>query len=583
MYFNLIHKVQPGAEIIKALKFQLAEAKRLELRATLLADFASLYDEDCIQLMRDWHAETGGELGIHFHPLAGAEFERRFHSRERAIYLHSRERKTAIIACFLNRFEEVFGFIPRAIGSYVLDAWTLRHIKSAYPAVKVATTNCFEEGVKMFQGNNHNWTLFSDGGPWWPFYPSKDSALCPARDEAEWLGIVALPHLNRDMIMALASRDDLFSSHPAGLFRTRLNEGDQCPYLFRFIDEWITQARWNGYSYYNVFVSSGWLTPQHWATDDHREAQRLYTASLEYLAQKRAEGTVRDLTMEEFADDFRRTVRPGQPQACLWNDVLTGGKRQIFWFVNAEYRAAVDLNIGGTVCDLRPFGGRLNRDLGPDTPALWNGNYPYLISAELRGGHEHTHLGCQVRIGTASAWISDRRTRAQVEQTDERWTLTTDPVVLNVGNHRVSLVTCMTFDRSGAIRTTRQVVDCQPPAPSITLRESFCATWGTIDYHEDMHGIVLSATTTDGNTTEMPFRYDSPAREVDRARLLSARVPQIGVSASLRVATGEAGGMRGSLRDGTLFHPYFDLSLEKEVAVGEAFNTELVLHRQTPA
>lgn len=582
MYLNLIHKIPPGTAAREAVEFQLAEARRLGLRATLFAEFASLYDPEAVALMRRWQAETGGELGIHFHPLGGKEFEQRFHSRERAIYLHPRGRKAAIIKCFIGRFRELFGCVPRAIGSYILDAWTLRHIKAAYPEVKVAITNCFEEGVKMFHGNNHNWTLFSDGGPWGPFYPSKDNALCPARDEAEWAGIVALPHLNRDMIMALTSRDDLFSSHPGNLFRARINEsGGRCPYLFRFIDEWMEQARWNGWSYYNVFVSVPWVMPGHWAADDHREVRALYTASLEYLAAARDEGRVRDVTMEEYADAFRRTVPVGEGQACLWRDVLTQGRREMFWFANPEYRVAVDLNIGGTVCDLRPYSARLNRDMGPDTPALWNGNHPYLISAELRGGAANTHLSCQVCIGNDSAWITDGRTSASVERSGDTWVLQTEPIQLQVGPHRVTLVTRMYFDGSGVIRNEREITACEPPpAGNIILRESFRGTWGTLDYHENMQGIVLALTMETGEVRGLPFAYDSVPVEADRVAQVSARIPQLGIVVSLRNVESEPGEVHGFVSDGTLFHPYFTLALQRPVAVGGLLRTAFTLEQQ---
>lgn len=50
----------------------------------------------------------------------------------------------------------------------------------------------------MFRGNNHNWHLMSDGGPWMPFFPSRSNALAPVRSRGDAIDIVAVPHLARD-------------------------------------------------------------------------------------------------------------------------------------------------------------------------------------------------------------------------------------------------------------------------------------------------------------------------------------------------------------------------------------------------
>ncbi len=240
MHLNLIHRLDlPDARRNDAIRFQLAEAERCGLRATILVTYNGFKNHEIIEIAKRMQAEHGAELGLHLFELHGSEYRTEFGTKEKAIYLLPRDKRKAVIDALFARFLDTFGFMPASVGSYILDAWTMNYLKSAYPRVKAVISNCFEEGVKMFQGNQKGWFLFSDGGPWGPFYPSRESALCPARDAADANGLVALPHLNRDMIMALVSRDDFFSSHPVNLIRARINEGGTCAYGDRFVDQWI--------------------------------------------------------------------------------------------------------------------------------------------------------------------------------------------------------------------------------------------------------------------------------------------------------------------------------------------------------
>ena len=78
---------------------------------------------------------------------------------------------------------------------------SINKVKEKYPSVKIAIISCFEEGIKMFAGCDYSWYLFSEGGPWSAYYPSKANSLCPAKNKDEAIDIIGVPHLNRDMLM----------------------------------------------------------------------------------------------------------------------------------------------------------------------------------------------------------------------------------------------------------------------------------------------------------------------------------------------------------------------------------------------
>ena len=99
-----------------------------------------------------------------------------------------------------GKFHDIFGFYPESTGSYYMDADLTNYIKETYPSVKCAIATCWEEGPKAYHTCNNSWYTLFDGGPWAPWIPSKQNTHAPAADESEDSGIVAIPHLSRDLL-----------------------------------------------------------------------------------------------------------------------------------------------------------------------------------------------------------------------------------------------------------------------------------------------------------------------------------------------------------------------------------------------
>jgi hypothetical protein len=466
-----------------------------------------------------------------------------------------------------------------AIGSYILDAATLSYLRIQHPSVKVAITSCFEEGVRMYQGNNQEWYLFSDGGPWGPYYPAKECHLCPAHDESESVGILGLPHLNRDMVLSLTSRDDLFASHPVNLVRGKVNDGDRCDYLLHFIDQWIGQLRYNTYGYYSLFVSTPWIVAGHPFVEDHREARRLYAESLAYLKDRQDIGLVRCVTMSEFAEWHRTTFQGNQADVNLSQDLLCGSGRQMFWFADSHMRVAIDLNAGGAICDLRPYVGRIDRNIGPDSPSLWNGNYPFLISSGLRGGYRTgpTHT-CELRYQGRSVLFSEARTTGEVTRSsDGHSTITTAPITLQLGDLRATVRSSYRFIGDGTIDIDRTLIELSDPAAKVEMRELHRGCWGTTEYPEDLRGTVLRAQGETEAEQTLPYEYRSRRIVVARPTALTADIPQLKCRVTLKPLDNAD---EGEAIEGYMFRPFYTLALSRTLSAGESLRSRLHLSRR---
>ena len=489
--------------------------------------------------------EFGDEISIALHTseLWHDEIRETFKTDETAIYLLPWEKRKAVICHIFNKFRNAFGFYPVSVGSYLFDAATLRWMKSRFPSVKIAITNCFEEGINMFRGCNHTWYLFSEGGPWGAYYPSNENALCPAKNADDFCGIVGVSHLNRDMLLAITGRDDYFSSHPANILRGRGNDGDECPYNYRFIDQWIKQLEYNDFVYYNIYVGTGWMKPGSNFEEPTEYVEKFYREALDYLKTKKASGVVYDCTMTEFEKWFTSAIPIGTPDLNHWEDILCGSRRQIVWYADAYLRATIDPNMGGSITDVRPYAGRVNRDMGPESPNLHFGSYPYIVNSQQRGGFMggsiHTY---EVSYNGAGAELLNRRTRCAVQKNSEgkHW-VATEPIEVKLGKATFTLVSKFTFRGHGVIEIERCVTDASDAQAELTITEMHRGNLGTTQYPEDMRRIELSLVgTQEGQIETIQCCYDNRYREIESCKEVIALIQQGGCSVSLAPAPGTA-------------------------------------------
>ena len=199
MILNLIHRPATG-RLRSMFDLQQQMAHSLGLKVTVLIPYDTMFEPDIVQGLLEDHSRYGDELGIWFGEIATDRMNEVFECREPFLWLHTQENKRRIIDTVLHKFSAVFGCAPRAVGSYHLDAESMRLLHETCPEVQTCIAGCFEEGVKVFHGCNNSWYLFNEGMPWGPWYPAQNNTLRPATDEDEWSGMVAVPHLCRCLL-----------------------------------------------------------------------------------------------------------------------------------------------------------------------------------------------------------------------------------------------------------------------------------------------------------------------------------------------------------------------------------------------
>ena len=350
-----------ASESLDIFLFQQEAAHKNGLKTTIHITYASLFNDMIINIAKEHHEKYGDEIALSLLGLPCKEFKDKYHTDDFCIWMFSKEDKERIVDDVFSLFFDKFGFYPKSTGSYFLDAYTINYIKKKYPSVTCAVATCWEEGSKAYHTCNNSWYTFMDGGPWNPWIPSKINSHCPACDENDDSGIVAIPHLSRDLLACFDGNGSNFGTHPQNVIRGMIYYKDESgwnyPYLYNLIDQYRHLGKYNdGYSYNMMFVGPGWLNKMGRWEAPYELLKQSYEDAMEYYGNLKKQGELIDMTMDEFASYYRKKhANYNKPECALWKDILYGSNKQYFWYADPYIRTCLDFNQGGAMIDLRPY------------------------------------------------------------------------------------------------------------------------------------------------------------------------------------------------------------------------------------
>lgn len=572
-------------ESLDIFKIQQECAHRNGLKTTIEMTYASLFNEEAVALAKQHSEKYGDEIGLTLLGLPCKEFREKYHTKEFCIWMFSMEDKKAIVQDVFEKFYECFGFYPKSTGSYYLDAELINYIKERYPSVTCAVATCWEEGPKAYHTCNNSWYTFMDGGPWAPWIPSKQNTHAPAADEAEDSGIVAIPHLSRDLIACYDGNGSNFGTHPQNVLRGMIYDTKtwEYPYLYNLIDQFRYQAKFNnGYAYNMMFVGPAWMNKMGRWEAPFELLKKSYEDGCAYYGELKKQGKLTDMTMSEFAEYYRQKKSYAEPECALWRDILYGSKKQVFWYCDPYMRACVNMDQGGAIVDLRPYVAKLKWPVGVGTAHVQDASYPFLIQEKYRAGY-FTHYAGEGTIRSAKLCYHGEeadlclcRTKAHVSVEKGGRVLTLDPVEVEFSGLKVTLQTVLTFaEGSGSIKTERKVLEMSDPEAEVTINEYMTGCYGTTEYPEDMSSLKLSGE-KDGEKTEISYEYKCREFTIPGADKVSCLIPPVGTNI---VMACEGAEKEGYVKEGYAFSPMYTLGYTGRLREKEVFTTWLKLEK----
>ena len=569
-------------ESLDIFKLQQQCAHENGLKTIIQMTYASLFNDEAVALAKEHHAVYGDEIALSLLGLPCEQFREKYKTKDFCIWMFSMEDKKAIVRDVFGKFYEKFGFYPESTGSYYLDADLINFIKAEYPGVKCAVATCWEEGPKAYHTCNNSWYTFMDGGPWAPWIPSKANTHAPAANEDEDSGIVAIPHLSRDLLACYDGNGSNFGTHPQNVLRGMIYDTKtwEYPYLYNLIDQYRSLSKYNnGYAYNMIFVGPGWMNKMGRWEAPYELLKKSYWDGCTYYGQLKKEGKLVDMTMSEFADYYREKKTYTEPECALWRDILYGSNKQIFWYCDPYMRAGVNMDQGGAIFDLRPYVAKLHWPVGIGTPHVQDASYPFLMQEKYRAGY-FTHYAGEGTIRSAKICHNGEevdlclcRTKAHFSQEGRNRILTLDPVEIVFSNLTVKLQTVITFaEGESNIRIDRNILAMSDPDADVTINEYMVGCYGTTEYSEDMSHITLKI---DG-PEEKTIHYEYKCREegVKGATEVSAVIPEIETRVSMTASNADA---EGYVKEGYAFSPMFTLGYRKTISDKEVFATWLNL------
>ena len=570
-------------ESLDIFKFQQETAHKNGLKTTIHMTYASLFNEEAVSIARKDHDTYGDEIALSLLGLPCEEFRKKYNTKDFCIWMFSMEDKMRIVDDVLEKFHDIFGFYPESTGSYYMDADLTNYIKSKYPSVKCAVATCWEEGPKAYHTCNNSWYTLFDGGPWNPWIPSKQNTHAPAANEEEDSGIVAIPHLSRDLIACYDGNGSNFGTHPQNVLRGMIYDTKtwEYPYLYNIIDQYRDLGKYNdGYSYNMMFVGPGWLNKMGRWEAPYELLKKSYEDGMAYYGKLKKEGKLQDMTMAEFADYYRAKKPYKEPECALWRDILYGSDKQVFWYADPYMRACINMDQGGALVDLRPYVSKLEWKVGIGTPHVQDASYPFLIQEKYRAGYfthyagEGTIRSAKISHGGEEVDLCLCRTKAHFSETEDAKILTLDPVDIEFYDLTVTLQTVITFEKgSSAVKYERKILKMSDPGAEVTINEYMVGCYGTTEYPEDMTNITLAVT---GGDNEGSVKYEYKCREIASkgASEASALIPDIDTLVSLKTDAKDASVY---IREGYAFSPMYTLGMNKKITEGEVVTTWLNL------
>ena len=554
--------------------FQQETAHKNGLKTTIQMTYASLFNKEAVRLAKHDHDTYGDEIGLSLLGLPCKEFKDKYQTEEFCIWLFNEEDKRKIIDDVFSLFCKTFGFYPASTGSYFLDAYSINYIKEKYPSVKCAIATCWEEGPKAYHTCNNSWYTFMDGGPWNPWIPSKENSHCPAIDKDDDSGIVAIPHLSRDLICCFDGNGSNFGTHPQNVIRGMIYYKDeqgkwQYPYLYNLIDQYRHLSKYNdGFSYNMMFVGPGWLNKKGRWEAPYELLKQSYEDGCAYYGKLKKEGKLLDLTMGEFADYYRNVHKDYKRAECaLWKDLIYGSNKQYFWYADPYMRTCLDFNQGGAMIDLRPYVAHVPYKCGVGTDHIFDASYPYLIQANYRAGYFTHYAGAgtvksaKIKYHNQEADLCLTRTMAKFDKLDNGDILiTANPVNIVLDNLSIDIVSSFLFKKgTGELIVSRKIVN-DLKGEEIEIEEYLTGAYSQTEYQPDMSSVTLGV-----DEQTIKFAYKDRVVSKSKGKLAFVNIPDINTGIELSGDDVDC----LSVHEGIAFSPCYKLIATKKLSKGE--------------
>jgi len=243
----------------------------------------------------DWHADVGFSTG------------------------YTPEERERIIDVYMSDFKKVFGYYPKSVASWFIDAHSLNYMYEKYKIV--ASANCKD------QYGTDGYTLW--GGYWnQAYYPSKLNSYMPAQNEKNQTPVPIFRMLGSD---PLRQYDTGISTTWQGVITLEPvypEAGGSEKWVKWFLNEFV-----QGESMEFNYVQAGQENSFTWDA-----MKKGFEIQLPLIAKLRDENKVRVETLEESGRWFKKNYKVTPATSFTINNDLVDSDLKTVWFNSRYYR-----------------------------------------------------------------------------------------------------------------------------------------------------------------------------------------------------------------------------------------------------
>ena len=314
--------------LYKTVVNQVEIMKKYNLGGTFLLQYDALLDSRYQQLLKslpDSSFEIGGWWEIP-QPLvenAGLKWRGRYpwdwHANVGFSTGYTPEEREKLVNAYMKDFKNIFGYYPKSVGSWFIDAHTLNYLYQKYGIV--ASCNCKD------QVGTDGYTMW--GGYWnQAYYPSKINSYMPAQNEENQIPVPVFRMLGSDPIRQYdhglgSTRQGVVTLEPV-----YKEAGGDSTWINWFFKEFV-----EGESMKYAYTQAGQENSFTWDA-----MSKGFEIQMPLIARLRDEKKVRVETLAESGQWFQDHYKITPATSVTVNEDIDGSNRKTVWFNSRFYR-----------------------------------------------------------------------------------------------------------------------------------------------------------------------------------------------------------------------------------------------------
>jgi hypothetical protein len=233
---------------------------------------------------------------------------------------YTQQERIKLIDVYMRDFKKIFGYYPKSVGSWFIDAYSLNYMYQKYHIV--ASCNCKD------QYGTDGYTLW--GGYWnQAYYPSKINSYMPAQNAVNQIPVPIFRMLGSDPIRQYGDAPGKERQGVITLEPVYPHAGGDSTWVAWFFHEFV-----NGASTNFAYTQAG---QENSFTCDAME--KGLTLQFPLIEKLRDEKKVRVETLAASGKWFKEHFKVTPPTSVTINNDLPGSNYKTVWFDSRYYRA----------------------------------------------------------------------------------------------------------------------------------------------------------------------------------------------------------------------------------------------------